>query len=530
MINRVVILDGYTDEPAGLGVPPYINTYPRLVAGAIWLARPEAEIKYWTIDEARRNLDIFIDNAKRSDIVVFIYGMEVPGKYLGGRPMTIAELEYFTTIIRDAVKILVGPAARFGTGTGGGSVAYSMKRLSGFVDYIVRGDPEIFFYEATSVGLEKADPLKQRENYDIADRAFIEGARIVTQHPNYGKNLVVEVETYRGCPRYIVGGCSFCIEPRYGKPVMRPVQGIVEEVRRLYILGVRHVRLGKQPDILTYMAKGVGEREYPEPSPDALRRLFHGIRSNAPGLITLHIDNVNPGTIANNVEKATEALKIIVEYHTPGDVAALGVESFDEEVIRRNNLKTSPEETLEAIRVINRVGSRRGWNGLPHLLPGINLLYGLPGETKETYRINYEYLMRVLNEGLLVRRVNIRKVVVLESTPLWAHKRAVGKILWKHSHIYEVYRRRVMRDFDREMMRRIVPSGTLLSYLWVEKVGEKTSTARFPGSYPIAVKFHEKLEKFSIVDALVVKHSAKSVLGKPVALRKSGHVASERGL
>lgn len=527
MIKKAVILDGYTDEPAGLGVPPYINTYPRLVAGAIWLARPEAEIKYWTIDSARKNLSVFIDDAKRSDVVIFIHGMEVPGKYLGGKPMSIGELEYFATIIRDAVKILTGPVARFGTGFGGGSVAYSTKRFHGLIDYIVRGDPEIFFYEAASDGLEKADPFKQRENYDLADRAFIEGARIVTQHPNHGKNLVVEIETYRGCPRYIVGGCSFCIEPRYGKPVMRPVQGIVEEVRRLYLLGVRHVRLGKQPDILTYMARGVGEREYPEPNPEALRQLFHGIRTNAPGLITLHIDNVNPGTIVNHREKAIEALKIIVEYHTPGDVAALGVESFDEEVIKRNKLKTTPEETLEAIRVINKIGSMRGWNGLPHLLPGINLLYGLPKESKETYRINYEYLMRILREGLLVRRVNIRKVVVLESTPLWIQRRVVEKILGRHSGLYEVYRRRVMRDFDREMMRRIIPPGTLLSYLWVEKVGEKTSTARFPGSYPVAVKLRGKFDRFSIVDALVIKHSAKSVLGNPVASKKPGHITSE---
>jgi len=35
---RVVIVDGYTDEPAGLGVPPYLDVYARYAAGAAFTA------------------------------------------------------------------------------------------------------------------------------------------------------------------------------------------------------------------------------------------------------------------------------------------------------------------------------------------------------------------------------------------------------------------------------------------------------------------------------------------------------------
>jgi radical SAM superfamily enzyme with C-terminal helix-hairpin-helix motif len=31
----VTIVDGYVDEPAHFGVPPYVSTYPRYVAGAL---------------------------------------------------------------------------------------------------------------------------------------------------------------------------------------------------------------------------------------------------------------------------------------------------------------------------------------------------------------------------------------------------------------------------------------------------------------------------------------------------------------
>lgn len=514
-IRRVVILDGYTDEPAGLGVPPYINTYPRLVAGAIWMKRKDAVVRYWTIDEARRDMSSFLEEARASDLLVIIGGMEVPGKYLGGKPMSPQELERIALLARDTPKALVGPVARFGTGTGGGSVAYSARRLANIIDYIVRGDPEHFFADLVEEGPERADPNYHKDSYELTDKAFIYGAKIVEQHPNFGKNLIVEIETYRGCPRWITGGCSFCIEPRYGRPIFRAPESIVREVEALYNLGVRHIRLGKQPDILAYLSKGVGELEFPEPNPDALDKLLRGIRLAAPGLATLHIDNVNPGTVVHHRELAIKALKAIAKYHTPGDVAALGVETFDPEVVKRNNLKVMPEEALEAIRAINSVGRARGWNGLPHIIPGINLLHGLPGETKETYRLNYEYLMRILDEGLLVRRVNIRKVIVLENTPLFLKRGEVSSLLRKHAAIYKWYRIKVMREFDKRMMERVVPEGTLLSYLFVEGRRRGYSIARFPGSYPIAVKVPARFEKFAVISAVVSKHSSKSVMGFP---------------
>ena len=42
------ILDCYTDEPAGLGVPPYLGIYPRYVAGYL-----NEDVNYITIDDLR---------------------------------------------------------------------------------------------------------------------------------------------------------------------------------------------------------------------------------------------------------------------------------------------------------------------------------------------------------------------------------------------------------------------------------------------------------------------------------------------
>jgi len=133
MIRRVIIIDGYTDEPAGLGVPPYINTYPRLVAGSIWFANKSINVIYFTIDLIRENIEKFMKIAKTCDVVVVIAGTEVPGKYLGGKPITVSELERLMMLLDEKIRVLIGPAARFGIGLGGGTIALSVIPSSSFM-------------------------------------------------------------------------------------------------------------------------------------------------------------------------------------------------------------------------------------------------------------------------------------------------------------------------------------------------------------------------------------------------------------
>ena len=85
---RVTILDGYVDEPTCLGVPPYISTYVRYVAGAlVFSGIPEESIEYVTIDQYRKDEEKR-ELLKDSDVILLITGMTVPGRYLGGKPIT----------------------------------------------------------------------------------------------------------------------------------------------------------------------------------------------------------------------------------------------------------------------------------------------------------------------------------------------------------------------------------------------------------------------------------------------------------
>ena len=514
---KVVILDGYVDEPAGLGVPPYLDVYPRYVAGAIWCLKPQADILYFTVDEVRRNVDVFLKNAGKADMVVFIAGVVVPGKYLGGEPIRKEELLLWSKLLEKPVKILGGPVARFGMGEEGGRIAISPHVFKDYFDVVVEGDLEIVVYELVKeeMRIEHVNPRARRSNYLEIAKFAEKGARIVTQHPNYNYNLTVEIETFRGCPRHIVGGCSFCIEPQYGKVMFRSINEIIREIEILYKYGVRHFRLGRQPDFFIYMAKDANETEFPKPNPQAIKTLLKGIRAVAPKIETLHIDNVNPGTVYHHKKEAIEITKTLIKYHTPGDVAAMGIESADPKVIKLNRLKVMPEEAFEAIKLINEYGAKRGWNGLPELLPGLNFVAGLIGETLETYKSNFEFLKKILSSGLMVRRINLRQVLPLPNTRMWL----VGdKIIRNNKKYFKKFKEKVRKLIDLPMLKRVVPAGTILRNLYTETYEGKNTLARQCGSYPLLVYIPDILPLKKKLDVIVVDHGYRSVTAIPYPL------------
>ena len=90
-MHKIIIFDGYIDEPTCLGVPPFISPYPRYIAGSIWSYNKNLEIKYITIDQIRLKTEIK-KYLLESDIIFIIAGITVPGKYLQTYPASPQEL------------------------------------------------------------------------------------------------------------------------------------------------------------------------------------------------------------------------------------------------------------------------------------------------------------------------------------------------------------------------------------------------------------------------------------------------------
>ncbi len=489
---RALIIDGYVDEPACLGVPPYLSPYPRYIAGALVEkgVKPE-DIFYRTIDQMRRRREKI-----NFDLIVIVAGMTVPGKYLRATPITRNEIIELSHL--EGTKIIGGPI-RLGFGEEGGSSAKALA-VEGIT--LAEKDIEAFVYDLMDDTKEPDNLQHRMRTTSEIGRWGEKGAFMIRQHPDY-PFVMCELETYRGCPRH--SHCSFCTEPFYGRPDYREIMDVVNEVSALYAYGARYFRLGRQPDLFMYRAEnGV-------PNPEALEKLYSGIRNAAPDLRVLHMDNANPATLARYPDKSREIAGIIVKYHTSGDVAALGMESADPDVIVANDLKASPDEVFDAVKLLNEVGAARGANGLPELLPGINFVHGLKGETEKTFELNFAFLKKVLESGFMVRRVNIRQVMTFAGTAMYGFDEGIRK------HTFLRYKEKIRNEIDLPMLRRIAPVGTIIKDVRTE-IHDKITFGRQLASYPLLVGIPMELELNRSLDILVTDHGRRSITGVPLPL------------
>ena len=491
----ITIIDCYTDEPSGLGVPPYLGTYTRYVFAE--LKKRGYNPTYLTIDDIRlwKNYNSFPQDKEKdmktnikiynltknyknvhkilneTAILVVIAGVNVPGKYLRALPGTLKEISSYIKDL-ECQKILTGPAALLGSSLEGGKIPRKAK--------------------------ENAFDLTEFNYLDINDYKKINpelGVDILDQIP---WEVVAEIETGRGCN---IGKCSFCTEPLKSCVEYRDSKDIIKEIKALSEKGVKHFRIGKQTCFYSYKDSDVKEIE----------KILKETAKLKPK--TFHIDNVNPNKVIT--EKGKKITELIVKYCTSGNVAAFGIESFDPEVVRKNTLNTSPVIANKAIKIINEIGKERGENGMPKFLPGINLLFGLIGENKETHKRNIESLHRIVEKNYFIRRLNVRQVTPYPGTRLFEEAR--NKFLKKNKKYYWKWRNQIRQEFDLPMLKKVVPLGTILKEVYLEIYDGKTTFGRQFGTYPLVVgiKGRHKLNQYYTVK--VTAHMLRSITAEIIS-------------
>ncbi|RJP25444.1 MAG: radical SAM protein [Deltaproteobacteria bacterium] len=493
--DRYLILDCYVDEPACLGVPPFVAPYPRYVFGALRDAGVDAgRIDYLTIDDLR---DRDFSLPERYAMAFVIGGAVVPGKYLGQRIGTVTEI---ASIIDGNGK------QRFAVG---GLVSRMLGGRAGGNAIII--DHDIETYASTLV---RGNPVDAARTTDETARWAVAGAPVVWRHPGH-PDLICEIESYRGCPR--LEHCSFCSEFLHEGVSFRDESDILDEIDSLIDAGITRFRIGSQPDILQYGSSLDDYRMgFPRPSPSRVASLFGklGERVRSGRIAVLNVDNGNPGTLVHFPDESAEILNAIAESVTPGDTLAMGIESFDDSVRTVNNLKVTAGEAIAAVELVNEIGGRRV-RGIPVILPGVNLIHGLPGETEDTFKKNFQVLENIRDRGLLVKRINIRSLNPFPGTPASFARRSIGKGVRKR---YEYYRERIRSEIDHVMLKRIYPTGTVLEKLRVEETRDGYSYGRQIASYPITAKIPVELERGLFVDGAVVSHRERSLSVLPVPI------------
>ena len=140
---------------------------------------------------------------------------------------------------------------------------------------------------------------------------------------------------------------------------------------------------------------------------------------------------------------------------------------------------------------------------MPCLLPGLNIIAGLDGESKATYDMNMEFLQRLIDEGLIVRRINIRQVLPIRK----AFDTKVDPNRFKK------YKQSIRESVDHVMLQRMVPKGTVLKDVFMEIHDGNITFGRQIGSYPLLIGIPYKLECGKSYDIIITDWGYRSVTG-----------------
>ena len=520
-----LVLDGYEDEPAAFGVPNYVGFHIRYICGV--LEERGIEYTYMTVDQWRRSFKSELSTLEgrknvreqmgELDGAILLAGAVVPGKYIRGTPISRGETDSFLSSIPNRIPVICGGWAirhwrQSGWVSPRSNLFCSLKDVDATLNH---------FLSTGKMSHKKRSPdeWSRWALKGASSKAVVEHPDLLSPNGSHGP-LTYEVELYQGCVRF-KRGCKFCIEPKKGLPLWREEDDVIREINAAVESGAVNIRIGGATDIYTYRAEGVEEMEYPIPDPEPISKVLQGARSNE-NLQILHVDNANPSIVAQNIEPSTEITKSLVENLSDGAVLSFGLESADPRVHESNWLNCDSNQLKVAIRHVNEYGRERGPRGLPRLLPGLNFIAGLNGETERTYTMNLELLKELKSEGLWLRRINIRQVE--------------GKGFQEiPENEFRKFKTTVREEIDRPMLEEIFPLGTKLKGLWWEsrdgrirlpehlseekyrdssKHGEPGITfGRQIGAYPILVGVPYAIPLESGSDIIVTGHGMRSISG-----------------
>jgi radical SAM superfamily enzyme with C-terminal helix-hairpin-helix motif len=146
---------------------------------------------------------------------------------------------------------------------------------------------------------------------------------------------------------------------------------------------------------------------------------------------------------------------------------------------------------------------------MPLLLPGINFLGGLPGQTGESFKGDIRFLKDVLDRGLPLRRINIRAARFDDGKG--GTFDMLGDLGLEMA--FRAFKEKVRSDLDPAFLGRLLPDGSVLKGVLVEAQLGRVHFGRQIGSYPVLVGIEHSADVGTYLDIAVSEVSSRSVTG-----------------
>jgi tRNA-2-methylthio-N6-dimethylallyladenosine synthase len=178
------------------------------------------------------------------------------------------------------------------------------------------------------------------------------------------------VTVQEGCDKF----CTFCVVPyTRGAEVSRPVEKIVEDVKRLADNGVRELTLIGQ-NVNAYHGEGPDSRSWP------LGKLLHRLAA-IPGIARLRYSTSHPRDVEESLIEAHRDLPALMPFvHLP-------VQSGSDRILGAMNRKHTVRDYLAAIERFRKVRQDIAFSS--------DFIVGFPGESEQDFSATLALVMQI---------------------------------------------------------------------------------------------------------------------------------------
>jgi tRNA-2-methylthio-N6-dimethylallyladenosine synthase len=185
-----------------------------------------------------------------------------------------------------------------------------------------------------------------------------------------GRGISAFVTVQEGCDKF----CTFCVVPyTRGAEVSRPVEKIVEDVKRLADNGVRELTLIGQ-NVNAYHGEGPDGRTWP------LGRLLHHL-ADIPGIARLRYSTSHPRDVDDSLIEAHRDLPGLMPFvHLP-------VQSGSDRMLAAMNRKHTVRDYLTVIERFRQVRQDIAFSS--------DFIVGFPGETGDDFSATLALVMQI---------------------------------------------------------------------------------------------------------------------------------------
>ena len=137
--------------------------------------------------------------------------------------------------------------------------------------------------------------------------------------------------------------------------------------------------------------------------------------------------------------------------------------------------------------------------------------------------MNFEFLKKIVDDKLLIRRLNLRQIIPIPGTPIY---KIGNKIIKKHKKEFKKFKRIIRENIELPILKKMLPRGNIIYDVYTELHIGNLTFGRQMGSYPLLIGIPGKFPLNIKMNVKLIDYGYRSItaLPFPIDINKSNSI------